>query len=445
MIVLTPTTIQPGPAYALQRGTLRVEAAKIIGSFIASGTTTAGSRTSFTDASTRNGAAQSSIRAAQSWKGAYVLFTSGPEAGNWRRISDDQASTGVETVEQPFATGPTASGGDTYEIYAFLNPSQWSDCIDVGLTRCHYLSASPITLVTDGDMDALGTSSWFAVNANVTKNVSDSVIFGAQGLEVANTAAGGYAQSTNVPAIPNMGYRLWLDYRCKSGTAQLQVWDQTNNQAIQAWISPDQDSGVNAAGGGMSLGFTTPANCVSFCVQIGGVESTADIVFDDLIVLCNAQSRYPLPSWLTNKNQYNAVLQRWGVRPLDYKWTETGWPMNIEQYPTAVTAFRGDLPSPAAGRPYYLYGERPYGPMYSTDDAATTACPLEWAKYQVALAAIERYSFQLEQNSSARLRIDQADVAARLAEVDPLYKPEHSGRMGFSKPWLGARISQGRW
>lgn len=436
------------PAVGLSRQSLRQEAAKAMGLFMTSGTATGGSTVTLVDTTTTDsGVTQSSLDAAERWKGGYLLMTGGLNAGLWREISDDQPSTGTLTVAKAFPNAVVS--GDTYEVYAGLNPDQWGGAIDTGLTRCLYLTRSPLTLIPDGDMEANGltlngVTTWTGLNATLVKSFTDGVTFGAQSLLVINSTANGYAQSAAIPVRPNSGFQLWVDYRCIGtavSTAQVQVWDNTNGAAIQAWQSPDADSGQNPQGGLIHLGFSVPANCFSILIQLGGKESTAAIAFDDAVLLCTSQFRYSLPSWLVTRNQYASLQERWGVRPLDYRYTDVTWPLNIEEDPTAVVTFRCDLPPNQVSRPVYLSGERPYGPMASTADSATTACPPDWAKWKAAEAAYELYGKAIEQQSVARLRVDRTDIATRAAWADSQYLPKHDTPLGFSRPWIGTRIS----
>lgn len=441
MIILVPSTT-PTPVYGLTRLTLRQEAAKAMGLFMTSSTATGGSVNSLVDASTSgNSTTQSALDASQRWKGGYLLMTGGLNAGLWREISDDEPSTGTLTLARSFPNAVAA--GDAYEVYAGLNPDQWGAAIDTGLTRCRYLSRSPITLIPDGDMEASNLTNWTGVNATLAKSATDAVTFGALSLTVTNTAVNGYAQSAAIPVRPTSGFQLWVDYRCIGTavcTAQVQVWDNTNNAAIQTWISPDADSGQNPQGGQIHLGFAVPAGCFSVLIQLGGAEATATVAFDDAILLCTSQFRYSLPSWLVTRNQYATLVERWGVRPLDYRYTDVSWPLNLEEDPTALVTFRCDLPPNQISRPVYLSGERPYGPMASTADSATTAAPLDWARWVVAEAAYELFGKAIEQQSVGRLRMDRADVATRAANANAQYMPAHETRLGYSQPWLGTAV-----
>lgn len=443
MIVLTPT--QSGLAYGTSVQTLRQEAAKCIGAYLAHGTATAGSSTTLTDQSnTTSSILWSSLSAGvERFRGAWCLMVSGTPAniGQWRQISDDSPGSGVVTFAKPMPAAVVA--GDGYEIYAALTGEQWYDVINDGLKRCQYLSKSPITLVPDGDMEASGTASWSGVNATLAKSVSDVVTDGAQSLVVTNTAAGGYAKlAANMPVTPSSSYRLWADYRVVSAGgehAQIKVYDPINAKDIYAWTSLDQYAGQSTTGGMFQLLFSIPAGTVRAQIYLGGVEATAVVAWDDVIVYDTAQTRYTMPSWITSRQQIATLVNRWGARPLDYTFPDVTWPLGLEEDPTAVVTFRADIPRECMSRPVFVQGERAYGPIPNITDQSTTAADLEWAKWEVAVAAHEKYAHAINMAALARERQDMGYCAARAEENRAIFKAYRTARLGFSKPWRGQR------
>lgn len=425
--------------------TLRQDAARQIGALLAMGTATSGNTSMLVDASTSDsGIIQSALsNGVERFKGGYLLMTGGT-AGNiglWREISDDAPGTGTITPAKAFPNSIQA--GDTYEIYAALDPSMWNKAINAGLKRCQYVTKSPITLVTDGDMEATGTTSWAATNATVAKSTSDTVSDGAQSLVVTNTSLGGYVtQATSIPVTPGRSFRMWVDYRVVSSgneTAQIAVYDATHATFIQAAISPDQDAGKNTQGGMMQLAFSIPVGCVRAQIRLIGSEATAVIAWDDLILVCTSQFRYSLPSWLTSRQQYATLVNRTGSSPLEYEYPDVGWPLNLEEDATALVAFRCNLPREALSRPVFLEGERAYGPIANIADASTFACDDEWALWETASAAHEFFGQALSQASLARERDDAAHCEVRVNELRSIFMAYKKPRLGFSKRWVGAR------
>lgn len=426
--------------------TLRQESAKLIGALLASGTATGGSQTSLVDTSTaRNGIVQSALsNGIERFKGAFLLMVSGTvgNIGQWREISDDAPGSGTITPARGFPSN--IQSGDGYEIYSALSPDGWNDAINAGLTRCQYISKSPITLITDGDMEAAGTSSWSGTNATIAKSTSDAVTDGAQSLVVTNTSAGGYANpSADQPCTPGRAFRLWVDYRVVSTGgehAQIAIKDVTHGTFIQSAISPDQYTGQNTQGGMMSVGFAIPAGCVRFQIQLIGQESTAVVAWDDLVVYDTRQFRYPMPSWITFREQYATLLNRLGTSPLDYTYPDVIWPLNLEEDDSAAVVFRANLPMEAILRPVFLQGEKPYGPISGITDSSTTSCPPEWAKWETAAAAYEFFGQNISQATMLRERADQGECETRVNQLRAIYKPWKNSRVGFKKPWMGRRV-----
>jgi hypothetical protein len=426
------------------RQQIRQEAAKLLGFLMAQGTVTSASPGSIADTSASTGGLRSTADSPYLFDGCYLLITrvGSPEYGNWREIAKQgyTPTSGTVAFASPFATG--AGVGDTYEIYAAFNPAQWGECIDAGLTRCRYITRSPISLITDGDMEAADTSAWTGLNATLAKSLSDTVTYGAQSLVVTNTSSNGYAESTAYPCRPGAGYSVWADFRCvgaSKSTASLVVWDKTNNAQIAASSGPD--GGVNMEGGGITFGFTPPATCYQFSTRLSGAESGAVIAWDDVIVTSSSRNIYTVPSWITTRNQYGTVERRVGSRPFEYRWTDLGFPLDLEEDPTAMVTFRVNVPGEALTYPLFVRGDRPYGPMTSTLDSSSVACPLEWAKYAAACAAYDRYGRAISEASVKRERMDRADCEKKFYELGRQYMPNHPERIGFPEPWAGTTLT----
>lgn len=429
------------------RGLIRREAARLCGLLAAEGTATGGSQSTLVDT---GNALKGTDLSSYLFEGCWLLMTSGTEAGNWREIAKAPLSgtTGTLTVANPFVTGP--SSGDAYEIYAGLTPNVWSlrdnnAIVDNALRECRYLCRSPITLVTDGDMETSGTSNWTSSNATIAKSTTDVVTDGTQSLVVTNTAANGYAQSASVAVRPSAGMRVFVDYRCTTttkSTATLIAWDVTNGASI--YSSTGVDSGVSMAPSGIAFSFAVPATCYQVAFRLQGSESTAVIAWDDLIVMDDSAQRYTAPSWITDRTQSIEWLLRSGSRPRAYKWNPAGWALDLEEYPTAVTTFIVNLPPGIVQSPVYAFGEQSYGPMSATADSTTTAISLEWAMYATAAYAYWYYSKAVEQNSQGRIKMDQTRIERKLADIKRQHMPwqgmEH--RIGFKYPWSGMTYSR---
>ena len=438
------------PGVVNTRGQVRAAAARLMGLLIAEGTTTSASGgISIVDGSLSNGGLISDSDSIYRFDGCFLLFTTGPASGYWREISAGKyvPATGTLQFATAFSPTPTAAGGDKYEIYAGLTPDQWSlrdnnSIVDNALTRCRFRRRSPITLITDGDMESNGVANWTPTTCSVAKTAIDSVTFGAQSLLQVNSSASGYIQSSSVNVIPTHGYVSMVDYRCvgaNKSTATMQIWDVTNNVLIQA--GTDADNGINFEGGRIFNSFTVPTGCYQIAMRLIGTESNAVIAWDDAILFTAGRRRYQTPSWILNRNQIMNYLVRTGNRPYEDTWQTIGWPTDIQEDPTAFNTFVVDIPSVSNSLPIYVDGQGAYGPMLGTSDALPTSCPLEWAKFSAAREAWQTYSRAIEGASMARAVMDRAAIELLATQKDRMYMPVYESSMGLTKGMAGLEIT----
>lgn len=414
---------------------IRLEAARRIGALLWSGVATNGTRESMWH--TGNGGLRDSDLSPTLVTGGYLLATSGLEDGNWRQIKGPPngyaQDTGTVTWSEPFdaLTGGFAPGM-SYEILTWLDPDQWRRVINDAIHKLRYKTRTPLTLVTDGDMESPTTSSWTAVNAVITKTQGPSpFIQGERAMRVINTATGGYAQSASIAAAPGLSYGLWASYLSASSSARMAVYDSESGKKIAD--GQDYDNGVNAEGGTMSFGFTVPPGTRYIVIRLIGDGVPADIWWDDVILNRAGSRRYPLPPWIEELDQFHEVVIRYGTRVREYGWESVGHPIDVEEDRTGVTPFRVVLPT-TSSRPFYVVGQRPFAPLPT--DAATTTCPLEWAKMAAAAEAIKRHARNLDDRAQAALRDDQAEIERELAYLSRRLQPRYNRPIGHQTEWV---------
>ena len=121
--------------------TLRQELAKVLGTF-ASGTATGGSRVTLVDSA----GLLDPLASGDSYGSHWLLITSGALAGQVRKVSSYEPTTGTLTVNRAYSpSGP--SGGELYELHGSLSPLELADCINRALSRCLYTTTHQITTV----------------------------------------------------------------------------------------------------------------------------------------------------------------------------------------------------------------------------------------------------------------------------------------------------------
>lgn len=434
------------------RGQIRASAARAMNLLIAEGVTTSATTNTIVDTSGSTGGLKSNSNSIYLFDNCYCLITTGPATGNWRETAQGAyaPSTGTLTLASPWdnAALPTADGGDKYEVYAGLTPSQWSlrdnaSIVDFGLERCRFMRRAPLTLVVDGDMEANGTEAWTSVNTSLVKSAIEAVTYGSQSLIVINSSANGYAQSTPIQVIPHKGYSVWADYRCLTttlSTASLQVWDLTNDQLIRT--GNDEDNGVNFEGGRSQTGFSVPKDCYQIAIRLVGDEANAAIAWDNVIVVSSGRRRYNTPNWIQNRNQIMNFLVRDGGRPFEDRWSVVGFPQDVQEDPTAVNTFVIDIPNYGNGFPLFIIGEDSYGPMSGVSDNIMTACPLEWATYTSAREAYQYYFNELEGVALQRATSARIIVETLAQEKDKVYMPIFQSSVSFPFGMAGCEITR---
>lgn len=411
------------------KAVIRQDSAKVIGALLWDGTMTGGSATTIIHTGNR-GLRDSGI-SDDLFAGAYALITSGSDIGIWKMIGIDgyDPAAGQVTVGDPWSTG--GANGTTYEILTGLDPTQWGTVINDTLATLRRSYRSPLTLVTDGDMETSGVTNWSVTNATRAKITSGAFINGTQALEVTNTSANGYAQCANIPCNPGDSFLAWANYKATTGSAKLQAWDVTGGASLAS--DQGSDSGLNNEGGMIPLAFAAGSSTKNIAMRLIGVESNAVIDWDDIIVMRVGRKRYPAPSWVTEKDMLKEVHIRNGVRPNEFSYVHVGWPLNVEADYTGVSPFTVVLPS-GTPTPLYFVGDAPYAAL--TADTDTTSCPAELLKYAVASAALELMGKSWERIGAATMGMDKAEVNRHKIWEQRRLSPRTSRPIGEKMEWV---------
>jgi hypothetical protein len=349
------------------------------------GTASGGSTTTLTTTDSRL-YASSGIRDAyfEDW---WIHPTSGNEDGNTRLVTAYDASAGKFTVTA-WSTGP--ANNDTFELYGRMHPVDMKLAVEDALRKMYYLHTFPLTLVTDGDMETSGTSSWSSTNATETKDTGSGDVHelgGTQSLQVVTSATNGYTQSDNVAVESGSQYHIWADLRADGAfTARLQVWDVTNSASIDTEDWTDNDWGT------VDFAFTAPSGCDNVAVRIVGVQNSATIHADNVSLLRLDRHTYALPSWLTQPHNWvEQVLALDGDRPQSKRIHTDKQLHHIFHDATAVRPASIYFKFEDIGRPLYIQALRPYLADASTvsGDSTTISANMDWI---VTVAETEAYA-----------------------------------------------------
>ena len=85
-------------------------------------------------------------------QGAWVLVTSGDQAGTLRRVAAYSDETGQVTLSRAWTN---LGAGTAYELHTLLSPADLKRCINAALVRCYYLDRQEVAAV-DGQREYPG-------------------------------------------------------------------------------------------------------------------------------------------------------------------------------------------------------------------------------------------------------------------------------------------------
>jgi len=314
----------------------------------------------------------------------FIPTISGNGNGNSRRVITDDPATGTLTVQANWTTGALVAA-TAFELYKALTTgaapvtTTWFRCLNRALVKCLYQSETIIgyTPGDDWDMEAAGIGSWTASGGpTVTKATgAANSVFGSQSLRVANTLAGGYAQSVtiNVPS----GYSMIVTAigRSNSGTGTLVVRDITNGADISLANTALQINSVNQKDWTVvTAQFVVPSTCTQIAIRLTGAEATADIYWDCVQVLLQNRNEYDLPTWVSETWRnlaigYRPISTQLPVRNIFSGFVETGSDVYSEIPGAHPIVARLDA-SPGLGL-WTVQGLRSYSALSADTDSVT--------------------------------------------------------------------------
>ena len=352
-------------------------------------------------------------------------------AGIERRIGPTGyvASTSTLTASRAF---PATLNSNDYEIHANLSRLQKNALLDVVLTQrlCHW-QRQPLTVVTDGDMEASGTSDWTNVsNMTIAKtSTAGEVLFGTQALKLTAGAANAVAASASIPVRAGDTWRFEVWVKC-GATSSVTIVPYDATQSAEITITGDNThAGTGATGGGdwvkLDGTFVIPSGCASLTFRLKEATSGAISYWDDLIAT-DGRTHLPLPSWLTTRRQYEWVYIRSGDTPREERWVEA---RNARVFlsPTETAGGTVQVSEEAAARICYVRGIQYYSAL--TSDTATTLAPKAWVVPELALICLNRLAAPFRDNVD-RMRQEIAAywlprVMAARQSYEPVIKTRH--------------------
>jgi len=304
-----------------------------------------------------------------------------------------EVATASLTAEGAGSTFHLISGSE-YELHRWLDPDDPEvgllGCINRALTRRLYYHTPrcPITLVTDGDMETSGIGNWTGTNlgTEVKSTTAATVFSGTQSYHMVTNAANGYGVSDAVNVIENEGYYVAAIVRAADATStpNVVVYDVTNAATITT-IDLSSTTGVNDIQMEWCMiaeGFTVPSGCKQVQIRLLGEENGADLYWDSVWLIRQAQRQLILPSWLVAPDLFVSVERVTGTWPRAFNYTKL--PVNSKDIQFA--AAEADHAIIKLGRPgtykHVLDAWRPYSAFTtgaSIDDTESRMVHEDWA------------------------------------------------------------------
>ncbi len=369
---------------------------------------------------------QDSTASADLWTDSWVHVFDGPNAGATRRVADYDPASGSLTVSRAFPQ--PVNRATSYELSRMVGPEVINAAINATLARCWFQALAPLTALADGAMESPGTTAWRTWNARASKVPSGSdAAGGAASLSVSNSAAGGYAASTGLAVLPGQPFTLEALVAPGGFTARLAVHNLTSG------VDLDAVAASGRAWRPVRLSFDIPQGCEEIEVRLGGVEGDAVTRWDQVILLAVNRRRFPLPAWITHRQQVVEVWRRAADHPQRVLSALSWWRTTSNPGPLGPEMWLEVDPPPGAGETLLIEGLRAYDPLAS--DEATTDAPVDWVA-QGALVELYRHLHRdAPAGDAARYAALQRDAALEFQHLSRLYRPRATRRVMLNGGW----------
>ncbi len=369
---------------------------------------------------------QDSTASADLWTDSWVHLLDGPSAGETRRVAAYDPADGSVTVSRAFPRSVDA--GSSYELSRLVGPDVINGAIDATLARCWFQTLSPLSMLADGAMERRDTRAWRTWNADAAKVAAGSdAASGAASLEVTTTAAGGYAASTTLAVLPGQPYTLEASLAPGGSTARLAVHNLTGS------VDLDTVTATGRAWQRVRLTFVIPEGCEEIEVRLGAAEAGAANLWDEVVLLAAGRRRFPLPAWITHRQQVVEVWRRAAAHPQRVMSAVTWWRTTANPGPAGPELWLEADPPPSLGETLLIEGLRAYDPLAS-DDAVTDA-PVDWV-VQGALVEVYRHLHRdAPAGDVARYAALQRDAALEFQQLSRLYRPRATRRVMLGGGW----------
>ena len=403
---------------SVTRRALRHRIAQRLAPFL-TGTADGGSTVTLVDAAQL----QDSTASADLWTDSWVHVFGGPNAGETRRVAAYDPAEGSITVSRAFPHALDAAS--SYELLRLVAPDVINAAINATLTRCWFQTLTPLTALADGGMDNPDTRAWRTWNASAAKVAAGSdAASGATSLEVSNRAVGGYAASTSLAVLPGQPYTLEASVAPGGFTARLAVHN------LSSGVDLDAVTASGLAWRRVRLTFAIPEGCEEIEIRLGGEEADAVTGWDQAILLAANRRRFPLPAWITHRQQVVEVWRRAADHPQRVMSAVTWWRTTSNPGPVGPELWLEADPPPSIGETLMIEGLRAYAPLAS--DEATTDAPVDWVAQGAQVEVYRHLRRDAPAGDVVRYEALQRDAALEFQHLSRLYRPRATRRVMLS-------------
>ncbi len=405
---------------SVTRRALRQRIARRLAPFL-TGTAESGSTVTLVDPARL----QDSTASADLWADSWVHLLSGPDAGETRRVAAYDAAAGSITVSRAF---PHGTAGASYELLRLVSPEVINAAIDTTLSRCWFQTLAPLTVLPDGDMDNPDTRAWRAWNATVARiAASADASGGTASLEVRNSAAHGYAASTSLVVLPGQPFTLEATVAPGGFSARLSV------RNVSSDVELDRVAAAGLAWRRVRLTFVVPDDCEAIEVRLGAAEADAITRWSQVVVLAANRRRFPLPAWVTQRQQVVEVWRRAADHPQRVMTAVNWWRTTANPGPAGSELWLETEPAPSHGETLLIEGLRAYQPL--PGDAAATDAPVDWVAQGALVEVYRHLNRDAPAGDVARYAALQRDAALEFQHLSRLYRPRSTRRVMLGGGW----------
>ena len=223
--------------------------------------------------------------------------------GEVRYISEGGYTVASGTFTPSVNFTAAVASGDTYEVHE-LHPNEIDNIIKAKVRNIYAPTFFPLSISIfqndANDMEPSSIVTDYDVTGGAALATESTIVHnGAQSLQATCNVALEYFSLKAVIGV-NAGQQLYAGASCyvtSGDEAIFRAWDTTNGAAIDS-ATTDEPSWID-----LVIPVNVPSGCEQLDLRCIGVGSNDVTYWDDIQVWRQGTGVYPLPSWVTRKDQ----------------------------------------------------------------------------------------------------------------------------------------------